>query len=41
MNLKTKKKKNCYAVRYLVPASTSNWARYIDKIKLQVQTRVN
>jgi hypothetical protein len=23
-------------VRYLVPTSTGNWARYIDKIKLQV-----
>ena len=31
----------CYAVRYLVPISTGNWARYVDKIKLQVQTRVD
>ena len=31
----------CYAVRYLVPTSTSNWARYVDRIRLQVQTRVN
>ena len=30
-----------YAVRYLVPISTSNWARYVDRIRLQVQTRVN
>ena len=28
-------------MRYLVPISTSNWARYVDKIKSQVQTRVN
>ena len=28
-------------MRYLVPTSTGNWARYVDKIKLQVQTRVD
>ena len=28
-------------MRYLVPISTSNWARYVDKIGLQVQTGVN
>ena len=26
--------RKCYAVRYLVPTSTGNWARYIDRIKL-------
>ena len=31
----------CYAARYLVPTSTGNWARYVDKIRSQVQTRVN
>ena len=31
----------CYAVRYLVPISTSNWARCVDKIRLQVWTGVN
>ena len=31
----------CYTVRYLVPINTGNWARYIDRIKSQVQTRVN
>ena len=31
----------CYAVRYLVPTSTGNWARYIDRIKSQVRTGVN
>ena len=31
----------CYAVRYLVPTSTGNWARCVDRIRLQVQTRVN
>ena len=31
----------CYAVRYLVPTNTGNWARYIDRIKSQVRTRVN
>ena len=30
-----------YAVRYLVPISTSNWARYVDRIGSQVQTKVN
>ena len=28
-------------MRYLVPISTGNWARYIDKIKSQVRTGVN
>ena len=28
-------------MRYLVPTSTGNWARCVDRIKLQVQTRVN
>ena len=28
-------------MRYLVPTSTSNWAKYVDKIRLQVRTRVN
>ena len=28
-------------MRYLIPISTSNWARYIDRIKSQVQTGVN
>ena len=28
-------------MRYLVSTSTGNWARYVDKIKLQVQTGVN
>ena len=28
-------------MRYLVPISTSNWARYVNRIKLQVQTRVD
>ena len=31
----------CYAVRYLVPTSTGNWARYIDRIKSQVRTGVD
>ena len=31
----------CYAVRYLVPTSTSNWARCVDRIRSQVRTRVN
>ena len=31
----------CYTVRYLVPTNTSNWARCVDKIKLQVLTGVN
>ena len=30
-----------YAVRYLVPISTGNWARYVDRIKSQVRTGVN
>ena len=28
-------------MRYLVPINTGNWARYVDRIKLQVQTRIN
>ena len=28
-------------MRCLVPTSTGNWARYIDRIKSQVQTGVN
>ena len=28
-------------MRYLVPISTGNWARYVDRIKLQVRTRVD
>ena len=28
-------------MRYLVPASTGNWAKYVDRIRLQVQTGVN
>ena len=28
-------------MRYLVPTSTSNWARCVGKIKSQVQTGVN
>ena len=28
-------------VRYLVPTSTNNWARYVDRIKSQVRTGVN
>ena len=28
-------------VRYLVPISTSNWARYVGRIKSQVQTGVD
>ena len=28
-------------MRYLVSISTSNWAKYIDKIKSQVQTGVD
>ena len=31
----------CYAVRYLVPISTGNWARCVGRIKSQVQTRVD
>ena len=30
-----------YTVRYLVPISTGNWARYVDRIKLQVLTKVD
>ena len=30
-----------YTVKYLVPINISNWARYVDKIKSQVQTRVD
>ena len=28
-------------MRYLVPISTGNWARYIDRIRSQVLTRVD
>ena len=28
-------------MRYLVPTSTGNWARYVDRIRSQVRTRVN
>ena len=28
-------------MRYLVPTSTSNWARCVNRIKLQVRTGVN
>ena len=28
-------------MRYLVPTSTGNWARYVDRIKSRVQTGVN
>ena len=28
-------------MRYLVPTSTGNWARYVDRIRSQVQTRVD
>ena len=31
----------CYAVRYLVSISTGNWARYVNRIRLQVRTGVN
>ena len=31
----------CYAVRYLVPTSTGNWARYVDRIRSQVRTGVD
>ena len=31
----------CYTVRYLVPMSTGNWARCVNRIKLQVQTGVD
>ena len=31
----------CYAVRYLVPISTGNWARCEDRIRSQVQTGVD
>ena len=31
----------CYAVRYLVPTSTGNWARYVGKIRSQIRTRVD
>ena len=33
--------RRCYIVRYLVPTSTGNWAKCVDKIRSQVQTRVN
>ena len=32
---------NCYTVKYLVPTSTSNWARYVGRIRSQVLTGVN
>ena len=28
-------------MRYLVLISTGNWARYVDRIRLQVRTKVN
>ena len=28
-------------MRYLVPISTDNWAKYVNRIKSQVQTKVN
>ena len=28
-------------MRYLVPTSTGNWARYVDRIRLQVRTGVD
>ena len=28
-------------MRYLVPTSTGNWARYVDRIRSQVRTGVN
>ena len=28
-------------MRYLVPTSTGNWARYVDRIRSQVRTRVD
>ena len=28
-------------MRYLVPTSIGNWARYVNRIRLQVQTGVN
>ena len=28
-------------MRYLVPISTSNWARYVDRIRSQVQTKID
>ena len=28
-------------MRYLVPISTSNWARYVDRIRSQVRTGVD
>ena len=31
----------CYAARYLVPMSTGNWARYVDRIRSQVRTGVD
>ena len=34
-------KPTCYAVRYLVLTSTSNWARYVDRIRSQVRTGVD
>ena len=33
--------KYCYAVRYLVPTNTGNWARCVDRIRSQVQTGVD
>ena len=31
----------CYAVRYLVPTSTGNWARCVGRIRSQVRTGVD
>ena len=31
----------CYAVRYLVPTNTGNWAGYVDRIRSQVCTGVD
>ena len=31
----------CYAVRYLVPTNTGNWAKYVDRIRSQVRTGVD
>ena len=28
-------------MRYLVPINTGNWARYVDRIRLQVRTGVD
>ena len=34
--IKLNKVLSCYAVRYLVPINTNNWARCVDKIRSQV-----